>query len=96
MTVVYLACRRCGGERSDVDLGSAACVQCRRNAGEVSSAEIAAALARIDRTQGGSAPRVSWQTEKAPQWLWSSTPPSKDSPRRVLVIPVDGDPDAAG
>lgn len=91
MSAVYLPCRGCGGERHDIDLGSSRCVACRRQSGEVTSGEIAAALARIDRSKGGTTPRVSWQTPNAPAWLWSATPPAKDAPRRVLIIPVDVD-----
>lgn len=85
---VYLPCR-CGGERTDADLGSAACVDCRRRAGSVSHPELAAALARCDRETGGSTPRVAWLTEKAPHHLWAACPPAKDNPRRVLVVEVE-------
>lgn len=85
---VYLPCR-CGGERTDADLGSAACLDCRRRSGHVSHPELCRALARCDRQSGGATPRVAWVTDQAPQWLWSECPPAKDNPRRVLVIDVE-------
>lgn len=85
---VYLPCR-CGAERTDNDLGSAACADCRRRYGTVSHPELVAALARCDRQSGGQTPRVAWISEKAPQWLWASCPPPKDNPRRVLILEVE-------
>lgn len=85
---VYIPCK-CGNPRNDDDLGSARCVECRKVRGEVSHTELAAALASCDRQSGGKTPRVSWITERAQQWLWASTPPAKDNPKRVLVIEVD-------
>lgn len=87
---VYIPCK-CGNARDDGDLGSSRCVTCRRRCGEVSAPELAAAIARTDRQSGGEAPRVAWITEKAPQWLWASTPPAKDNPRRVVILTVDAD-----
>lgn len=87
----WIPCR-CGNARGDIDLGSGLCVECRRRHGEVTSAEIAAALERTDRTRGGHSLPVRWQTLLAPHWLWFSQPPAKDSPIRVLVLPIDERP----
>lgn len=88
MTYSHLPCR-CGAERGDLDTGSGRCADCRRKAGEVTTAEVAAAVARLDRSQGGRAAVVRWMTPKAPSWLWRSCPPDKEQGVRVVVLVID-------
>lgn len=60
--------------------------------GEATSAEVAAAVARLDRSQGGRSLPVGWQTRLAPRYIWGSLPPSKDDAVRVIVLPLDERP----
>lgn len=65
------------------------CVACRRLSGVVTSGELAAAVARLDRSRGGRSAPVRWQTRLAPHWLWFRRPPAKDDPVRVVVLVID-------
>jgi hypothetical protein len=87
-SAVHLPCR-CGAERGELDIGSGRCAACRRKSGEVTTAELHAAVARLDRSQGGQRPPVRWQTRKAPRWLWHSCPPDKEQPVRVVMLQID-------
>lgn len=91
-SAIWIPCRLCGAERGDLDAGSGLCVACRRLHGEATSGEVRAALAKLERSEGGTSLPVRWQTARAPQHLWFRCPPSKDEPIRVLVVPLDERP----